>query len=208
MPMLEPFAAKKMFVLLRFAKWDQMLQVPQPDPKLKILTAVWHFGRGVAQAKKGSSAAADQERVAYVAAKRAIPPNTPWGHNTAAGMFAVADAVLDARIALAKKDLEQSIAAWKRAVAAEDKLNYDEPSDWFYPVRESLAAALFKAVRLDETERIFREDLERNPLNPRTLFLQWQFLTTVDDKDMALVVRRRFLDGWQNADVELALDDY
>ena len=207
MPMLEPFTAKKIFVLLRFAKWDEMLQVPAPDPDLKMLTAIWHFGRGVAQAKKGAAAAADQERTAYVAAKRAVPPDTPWGENTAAKIFAVADSVLDARIWLAKKDLEQSITAWRKAVAAEDKLSYDEPSDWFYPVRESLEAALFYAHRLDATEEIMRQDLERNPDNPRTLFIQMQFLLQVDDKDMALVSRRHFLDGWEKSDVELKLED-
>src|SRR5713226_2050601 len=30
----------------------------------------------------------------------------------------------------------------------------------------------------------------------------------VDDKDMALVTRRRFSDAWENADVELTLADY
>ena len=194
-------------VLLRFAKWDEMLQVPAPDPDLKMLTAIWHFGRGVAQAKKGNATGADQERTAYVAAKRAVQPDTPWGENTAAKIFAVADSVLDARIWLAKKDLEQSITAWRKAVAAEDKLSYNEPSDWFYPVRESLEAALFYAHRLDATEEIMRQDLERNPDNPRTLFIQMQFLLQVDDKDMALVTRRHFLDGWEKSDVELKLED-
>ncbi|HEX4347862.1 MAG TPA: hypothetical protein VHZ73_09830 [Vicinamibacterales bacterium] len=208
MPMLEPFAAKKIWVLLRFSKWDDMLQVPQPDPSLKMLTAVWHFGRGVAQAKKGNAPAADQEKTAYNTAKRAISANAMWGYNKASDIFAVADSVLDARIWLAKKDLESSIAAWKRAVAAEDKLAYDEPDDWFYPVRESLEAALLKAHRLDETERIFRQDQEHNPENPRTLFIQYQFYTITGDDDLSLVYRRRFSDGWEHADVDLKLDDY
>lgn len=208
MPMLEPFTAKKIWVLLRFSKWDDMLAVPQPDPKLKMLTAVWHFGRGVAQAKKGNAAAADQEKAAYNTAKRAVPADAMWGYNKASAIFAVADGVLDARIWLAKKDLESSIAAWKRAVAAEDKLAYDEPDDWFYPVRESLEAALLKAHRLDETERMFRQDQEHNPENPRTLFIQYQFYTITDDKDMSLVYRRRFSDAWEHADVDLKLDDY
>jgi hypothetical protein len=207
-PEVEPLAAKKMFVLLRFAKWDDVLQVPQPDPKLKILTAVWHFGRGVAQAKKGNPAAADQEKAAYTAAKRTVAPDAMWGNNKASAVFAVADGVLDARIWLAKKDLEQSITAWKRAVAAQDKLAYNEPDDWFYPVRESLEAALLYAHRLDETERIFRQDQEHNPDNPRTLFIQYQFYTTTDDEDMALIYRRRFSDGWANSDVDLKLTDF
>jgi hypothetical protein len=208
MPEFEPMAAKKMFVLLRFAKWDDMLALPAPDPKLHIVTAVWHFGRGVAQAKKGNAAAADQEKAAYTAAKKEVAADAMWGLNKASAIFAVADAVLDARIWLAKKNLEQSITAWKRAVAAQDKLAYNEPDDWFYPVRESLEAALLYAHRLDETERIFRQDQEHNPENPRTLFIQYQFYTTTDDPDMQLVYRRRFSDAWENADVELKIADF
>jgi tetratricopeptide (TPR) repeat protein len=208
MPELEPYAAKKMFVLLRFAKWDEMLQVPQPDSSLKLMTAVWHFGRGVAQAKKGNAAAAVQERTAYRAAKQQVPGNTPWNLNTAQSIFLVADNVLDARIALAQKNLDESIKAWKRAVDAEDKLKYDEPSDWFYPVRESLAAALLYAHRLDDTERMIREELEKDPENGRILFLRLQLMNVIEDKDMALVARRHLNDAWENADVELKLDDF
>jgi hypothetical protein len=162
----------------------------------------------VAQAKKGNAAAADQEKAAYTAAKKEVAADAMWGLNKASAIFAVADAVLDARIWLAKKNLEQSITAWKRAVAAQDKLAYNEPDDWFYPVRESLEAALLYAHRLDETERIFRQDQEHNPENPRTLFIQYQFYTTTDDPDMQLVYRRRFSDAWENADVELKIADF
>ena len=208
MPMLEPFGLKNLYVLLRFSKWGDVLKLPQPDPKLKILTAMYHFGRGVAQAALGQAVPAEQERTAYVAAKRGVPADTPWAFNKAGDMFAVADAVLDARLAAAKHDLQASIIAWKRGVAAEDKLSYDEPPDWYYPVRESLAAALLKAHRMDECERVFREDNERNPINPRTLYLRWQWLVGIDDRDMALVYRRRFMDGWQDSDVELKLEDF
>jgi tetratricopeptide (TPR) repeat protein len=208
MPELEPFAAKKMFVLLRFAKWDEMLQVPQPDPAQKLLTAVWHFGRGVAQAKKGAAAAAVQERTAYRAAKQQVPANTPWGNNTAQAIFLVADNVLDARIALAQKNLDESIKAWTRAVDAQDKLKYNEPSDWFYPVRESLANALLYAHRLDQTDRVIREELEKDPENGRILFLKLQFLNVIEDKDGVLVARRHLNDAWENADVQLKIEDY
>ena len=52
--------------------------------------------------------------------------------------------------------------AWRRAVDAEDKLNYDEPADWCtYPTRESLGAALFKAKLTEQARAVFRDDLER-----------------------------------------------
>ena len=33
MAMIEPFGAKKLYVLLRFARWDDVMRLPAPDPK-------------------------------------------------------------------------------------------------------------------------------------------------------------------------------
>jgi tetratricopeptide (TPR) repeat protein len=206
MPMVEPFAAKKTWVLLRFAKWDEVLAEPIPDPKFKILTVISHFGRTVALAKKGSRAEAIKERQAYNAAKKALPPDTPWLYNTSGKMFAVMDAVLDARLA---PDINAAIFAFRKAVAAEDLLNYDEPADWYYPVRESLGAALFKAKLTEQARSVFRDDLEHNPNNGRSLFGLYQVFRTYskDDPD-TLVTGRSFSDAWEHADVQLNIDDY
>ena len=63
-----------------------------------------------------------------------------------------------------------AVRAYQRAVEAQDALDYDEPPDWFYPVRETLGAALFRGGQFAEAEKVFREDLKRNPNNPRSLF--------------------------------------
>ena len=206
MPMLEPVAAKTLFVLLRFAKWDEALALPVPDPKFKILSVISRFGRTVAYAKKGSRPEAVKERQAYNTAKAALPADTPWLYNTAGRMVAVMDAVLDARLA---PDINAAIVAWRRAVAAEDLLNYDEPADWFYPVRESLGAALFQAKLMDPARRAFRDDLEKNPGNGRSLYgLFLIFRSFSRDEPDTLVTGRQFSDAWQNADVMLDIADY
>ena len=65
MPMLEPFGAKTLYVLLRFARWDDVMRLPRPDPKHALLTTLYHFGRGVAQAARQNASDAERERVAY-----------------------------------------------------------------------------------------------------------------------------------------------
>src|SRR6185503_8727184 len=55
MPMIEPFGAKKMYVLLRFARWDDMLALPPPDAKLPLLNMLSHFGRAVAHGLPGGA---------------------------------------------------------------------------------------------------------------------------------------------------------
>src|SRR6266850_863095 len=99
MPMLEPFAAKKLYVLMRFSRWDQVLALPAPDAKWHLLTLLSHFGRGVAHAALGQVADAKLEQVAYYEARKNIPGDMDWGYNKAGAMLAVVDAVFDARVA-------------------------------------------------------------------------------------------------------------
>ena len=63
-------------------------------------------------------------------------------NNKTKDILKIAQDVLGAKIALAKKDNAAAIAQLRDAVAVQDTLKYDEPQDWFFPVRESLGAAL------------------------------------------------------------------
>jgi tetratricopeptide (TPR) repeat protein len=101
---------------------------------------------------------------------------------------------------------EEAIALWTKAVAAADRVPYDEPPIWFYPVRESLDAALVLADQASEAERVFRADLERHPRNPRSLLgLRESLLKQGKDADAAWV-QQAFEDAWKNADVAITLD--
>ena len=209
MAMLEPFGAKTLFVLLRFAKWNDVLALPKPAEQATLLTALYHFGRGVAHAALGAAGGRRKGSRRILAAKRAVPADTMFNLNPAANMLAVADNVLDARIAAAKGETDASIAAWQKAVEAEDQISYNEPPDWFYPTRESLGAALVRAKRYEEADLAFREDLERNPNNGRSLWGRWQALRASDgDVPTTLVMRRRWQDAWNDSDTRLQLEDF
>ena len=90
--------------------------------------------------------------------------------NSPKSIALVASELLAGRIAEAKSDRDGAIAAYRRATAAEDALSYDEPADWFYPTRETLGGAMLRAGRYADAEKVFREDLAKNPANPRSLF--------------------------------------
>ena len=47
---------------------------------------------------------------------------------------------------------------------------YSEPPFWYYPVRQTLGAALLPAGRLDEAEAQFKRALERAPNNGWSYF--------------------------------------
>src|SRR5262249_38832704 len=81
----------------------------------------------------------------------------------------VADGVLGARLAVARKDAPAAIVLLRKAVQAEDALHYGEPPDWFLHVRETLGGVLLLIGEVAEAEKVFRADLERNRRNGRPL---------------------------------------
>lgn len=209
MPELEVYLPTELFVLLRFNRWEEVLKLPKPEPELVMSTAFWHFGRGVARAAKGQRTQADAEHEALEAAHSEIGESVQFGgyFNKARSLLGLANYVLDARIAMAKGDRNIAIEYWHRAVDMEDALSYSEPPDWYYPVRESLGAALLVAGRASEAESIFRADLERNPRNPRSLLGLWKSLLVQKKSGAAGQVRREFEAACKDADVQLRVDD-
>ena len=207
MPMLEGFLPQQDYVLLRFSKWNDLLALPAPAAAMPLAGAVHLFARGVAQAGKRDVAAAAAEEEAFSAALAKIPADMPVGVlNTAGQMFAVARPLLAGRIAAARGDVAAAIEQYRAAVAAEDRLAYDEPPTWYYPVRETLGGALLAAGRPAEADRVFRDDLAINPGNGRSLFGLWKSLAAQGRKADAAAALSRFRRAWAHADVVLRID--
>jgi tetratricopeptide (TPR) repeat protein len=208
MPMLEGFIPQQYYVLLRFSKWDEILALPAPAATLPLTTAMWRYARGAAMAGKGNVTGARSEQREFVAAAGKIPAETPVGVlNTAGQLFAVARPLLEGRIAAAGGDKAAAIQQYKQAVAAEDLLAYDEPPTWYYPVRETLGAALLASGDAPGAEQVFRDDLKYNPRNGRSLFGLWKSLEAQGKKTDAARAAAEFRSVWAVADVTLRIDD-
>ena len=207
MPMVEGFLPYPMFVLLRFGKWSEMLKVPEPDKAQAIPNTVWHYARGIALAATGNVAEAKREHAMFRDILKNLPGETPFGLNPAKDVLAVAERVLAARIAWAEGNKSEAIAAYRQAVAAQDALNYDEPPGWYYPVRESLGAALLLNGNAEEAEKIFREDLVFNPRNGRSLLGLLESLKAQKKTEAARWVEPEFKAAWKNADVPLKVEN-
>jgi tetratricopeptide (TPR) repeat protein len=169
MPMLESAAVTPLLVLVRFAKWSEVARAPMANSG-PMSTTLSHFARGVAFVQLGDIPAAEREDQEFENARRTLGDDPGVFQNSPKAIANVAAAVLDGRIAEAKGDRAKALQAYQRAVDAQDALDYDEPPDWFYPTRETLGAALIRAGQSAEAEKVFREDLKRNPHNPRSLF--------------------------------------
>lgn len=206
--MVEAFVPTNYFVLLRFNRYDDLLKLAAPGPNLPITTASWHYARGVAFARTGKVSDAESERTAFQEAVGKVPADALAGLNPAPEVLKVAAAVLDARIAEAGKNSAEAIDLWKKAVAAQDALAYDEPPDWYYSVRESLGAALCRNGQHAEAEKVFREELELHPRSGRALFGLIQALQGQKKDDDAAQVKPLFDEAWKHADTQLNFDDF
>ena len=169
MPMLEGAAASPVLLLVRFGKWSDVIRTPAAEAG-PLSTTMSHFARGVAMARLGDVAGAEREHLQFEAARKLLGDDPGFMQNPTKAIGRVAGGILDGRIAEAKGDRARAIRAYHRAVEAEDSLDYDEPADWFYPTRETLGAALIRDGQFAEAEKVFLEDLKRNPNNPRSLF--------------------------------------
>jgi tetratricopeptide (TPR) repeat protein len=148
----------------RFGRWDEALAEPLPAEDLAYPAALGHYARGIALAATGQPAEEELDEIGRLGAE--IPEGARQGQNRARDLLAIAERVLEARIAVADGRLEEGISRFQEAITMEDTLRYDEPSDWPWPVRHDLAEALTAAGRTDEADAVWREELEHHPQDP------------------------------------------
>ncbi|HEY8133144.1 MAG TPA: tetratricopeptide repeat protein [Thermoanaerobaculia bacterium] len=169
MPPAEPFAMAPTLVLVRFGRWADVVRAPEAQPG-PLSTVLSHFARGVAFARMGDISAAEREHKAFEEAQKALTDDPGLLQNSPKNVARVAEGILHGRIAEAKSDQARAIRAYQRAVEVQDKLDYNEPADWFYPTRETLGGSFLRAGQYGDAEKVFKEDLKQNPNNPRSLF--------------------------------------
>ena len=203
MPGMDWYVAEQYTARVRFGSWDELLAMQAPDTRLTGLTAGYLYGRAMALAAKGR---ADEAR-AVLGEMQALSASKPAeggaGMNTVRDVLAVAIPVVQARIAMAGHQSQQAIAALKAAVTAEDRLAYNEPRDWFFPVRHLLGAALLADGRASEAETIYREDLRQNPDNGWALHGLAAALKAQGKSAQAASAARQYDTAWKNADIVL-----
>jgi tetratricopeptide (TPR) repeat protein len=207
---LEGFTTIPLAVEVRFHRWNEILKAPQPGAEFKTATMFWHFARGMALAGTGKVEEAAAEYQIVSDAEAATPPDAIFQmpiNNKTKDILKIAKDVLGAQVAMSKKDMNAGIRSLREAVAVQDGLQYNEPADWFFPVRESLGAALLKSGDAGAAEKVFREDLERNPRNPRSLWGLHQALLQQHRDYDAGFIKSQFDASWKGERSSLKLDD-
>ncbi len=208
LPPIESFLANYPMVLVRFHRWSEILSRRAVYPaNTPITNAMWHWARGMALASKGQAERARIELRSLRAARSRLQPDAQWGLNKSSDLYEIAEQVLAARIASAKKNYRMAAHFLQKAVEIEDALAYDEPPAWYLPSRETLGAVLMMSGQFAEAEKVFRDDLTRNPHSGRSLFGLVQSLKAQNKHDEAQTLEAEFTKAWKRADTQLKIEE-
>ncbi len=168
---IQAIDAAPYMAMAQFAEPKAILAMPAADPRLPYAAGMRHYARGVAYAGLRDRAGFDREMAAMEslrtsgALKGMIDQGVP-----AADLLMLAELVARGRFASAQGRLDEAIAFYRRAAEIEGSIPYQEPAYWYYPVKQSLGAALFRAGRHAEASDAFRGALAQTPNNGWALY--------------------------------------
>ena len=170
-PMVQPDMAAPYWASAMFGQPDAVLALPVPENAPTYVKAMRHYARGVALVEQGGFADVPGE----IAALQSLAGAEDLAKAAAAGIpgpevLTIAQEVLGGRMAMAKGDPAGAIPFFERAAQTQEALAYMEPPYWYYPVRQSLGAALLLAGRPDEARQAFEAALKRSPNSGWALF--------------------------------------
>ncbi|PTQ11583.1 hypothetical protein CLG96_09140 [Sphingomonas oleivorans] len=171
MPWVQPVDAAPYLAYAQFASPAEIFALPPPDARLRYATAIWHYARAVARAQQRD----DDGFATELAAIREIRETTDFKPMEdqlvpASQLLRLAELVAAGRRAYAHGRYEEAVVLYEQAASLEDGIRYMEPPFWYYPVRQSLGAALFRAGRLKDARQAFLAALAQSPNNGWVLF--------------------------------------
>ena len=158
---LEAFYGMKAHVLIRFGKWEEILDEPLPDdPKMFcVTTAIWQYAKGIAHAVLGNIDAALVQQKLLKEAVAALPEDRIVFQNDTRDILAVAGPMLAGELEYRRGNYDVAFNHLRKAVELYDTLNYSEPWSWMMPPRHALGALLLEQGHVEEATAVYRADL-------------------------------------------------
>jgi tetratricopeptide (TPR) repeat protein len=186
-----------------FGQWEEALAEPGPPAEFAYANGVWHAARALALARLDRLEEAAVEHAALDQIRKTLPAEALEGLNPARALLGIADRLVGAGIAVRSGSPDSAVATLEEAVREEDKLRYNEPPDWYFPVRHALGTALNAAGRGAEAQKVWEEALRRHPENGWALSGLAESLRLQKKEAEAAKVLERRDKSWSQADAGL-----
>ncbi len=159
------WAAAAPHVLVRFGRWDEILDLPDYPEKRPVSRAMRRYARSIACSALGRTEEARREIAAFEEIAKTVPLDWTIGFNPAHAVFPLARKMMLGELRFREGAHDEAFALLREAIALEDAMVYDEPPSWLQPIRHALGALLMAAGRNAEAEAVYEQDLARNPRN-------------------------------------------
>lgn len=193
--------ATPLHVAIRFGRWQEILDTPEPPSYRKLSLAQWHYARGVAFSATGHTEEARAELVALERVAPTVPEGWRAGSNPASMVLELSQAMLRGELLWREGKQDEAFEVLRAGVELEDSMVYDEPPGWMQPVRHAFGALLMAADEPIEAEEVYRMDLERNPGNGWALLGLEQALRAQGRDREASAIAGELATAWARADV-------
>jgi tetratricopeptide (TPR) repeat protein len=199
---LEPFFPIKWHILIRFGRWQEIIdsQIPEDRELYCVTVATAHYAKAIAHAASGHIPEAEEHKRLFQEAVGWVPDTRYLHNNCYLDILQIADAMLNGEVEYRKGNIEAAFEHLRRAVRMEDGLEYDEPWSWMQPTRHALGALLLEQDRVEEATQVYREDLGYDPAigraywhpdNVWALHGYHECLTRLGRMDEAAIIRQR-----------------
>lgn len=171
LPWIQAIHAAPHFALAQYGSSEAILALTAKPSELAYVEAMRHYARAVAHARKGDRAAFAKELAGLDALVDApdIAAMVDAGF-PAPDILRLASAVATGRLALESGRPAEAVTQFRRAVELQKAIPYTEPPYWYYPVSQSLGAALYQAGRYSEARDAFRHALIEAPNSGMALY--------------------------------------
>jgi tetratricopeptide (TPR) repeat protein len=167
----ENFVSIRVHVLVRFGRWQDILELKFPEDKglYSVTTAMFHYGRGIAYSATGEIEKAEKERDWYHHAVDQVSPTRIAGDfpNKSKVVLQIGKAMLDGELEYRKGNYDLAFEHLRTAIERDDNLVYAEPWPWMQPTRHPYAALLMEQGHVEEAAKALAEDLGFDDTLPR-----------------------------------------
>ncbi|KAL2817165.1 hypothetical protein BJX63DRAFT_117763 [Aspergillus granulosus] len=168
---LEGFLATRIHVLVRFGRWEELinLEAPADGEIYAVTTAMVHYGRGVALAATGRVDEATAAQTLFHEAFKKVPTTRMLFNNTCVDILSIASAMLAGELEYRRGNFEEAFTYLEHSIQLDDTLPYDEPWGWMQPTRHAYGALLLEQGKIKEAAEVYAADLGINDTLPRAL---------------------------------------
>jgi len=195
------------FAAAQFASPRHILAMKPVDAHLTYPNAMRHYARAVAFANQRNRAGFDREIDQLKTASETGDFKTMIDQGVPAKeLLQLAETVARGRWYYANRNYGEAAKLYRDAIAIEDKITYMEPPWWYYPVHQSLGAALYRAGKYDEAREAFTTALAHSPNNGWALYGLAESERALGNKPPAAAARAALQRTWIGNPAWLRMD--